>query len=273
MVKKDKMESIHVIKRYLFYSYIRFIRYIINSFYQRKKHYFLFILSPPYCGSTMLNQLLSSSRNVSCNNHLGTREGQLLPGVSHIMFQDNRWDEEIHYPWEDIKTVWMRYWDLSKKVLLDKSIPNIMRVAQIDKVFDPIYYICMVRNPYAQVESIIRRNQQDVRSAAEFAIKCLYFQSINKDRKNTFFFTYEELCNDTDKVIKRMIDFLPDLEDINANMGFTSHNYKTSKKMRMMNLNDEKIAKLSDADILTINSVFEGEKDILRMFNYKIIQR
>ena len=43
-----------------------------------------FILSPPYSGSTMLNQLISSSGNVSCNNNLGTREGQLLPGVKQF---------------------------------------------------------------------------------------------------------------------------------------------------------------------------------------------
>ena len=34
----------------------------------------------------MLNQIISSSKNVSCNNNIGTREGQTLPGVKKIMF-------------------------------------------------------------------------------------------------------------------------------------------------------------------------------------------
>ena len=42
----------------------------------------------------MLNQIISSSKNVSCNNNIGTREGQTLPGVKKIMFDKKRWDEK-----------------------------------------------------------------------------------------------------------------------------------------------------------------------------------
>ena len=73
----------------------------------------------------------------------------------------------------------MRYWDLSKPILLDKSVPNIIRTDEISKAFNRVYYICMVRNPYAQVESIMRRNYQDARSAAEFTIRCLNYQYKN----------------------------------------------------------------------------------------------
>ena len=68
-----------------------------------------------------------------------------------------------------------------------------MRVDEIEKVFSPIKYMCMVRNPYAQVEGLMRRNKQDAKSAAEFAIKCLYYQSKNRKRENILFFTYEQL--------------------------------------------------------------------------------
>jgi stage III sporulation protein SpoIIIAA len=40
---------------------------------------YLFILSPPFCGSTLLNEIISSSDNVSVNHTFGTREGQTLP--------------------------------------------------------------------------------------------------------------------------------------------------------------------------------------------------
>ena len=43
------------------------------------------------------------------------------------MFDNNRWDNNVRLPWEKIKTVWHKYWDLSKPILLDKSTPNIMK--------------------------------------------------------------------------------------------------------------------------------------------------
>ena len=273
MQKTEKFHSFHLAKRSVYYACIRCIRFFNKLFHSNKSHQFLFILSPPYCGSTLLNQLISSSKNVSCNNNLGTREGQLLPGVKHFMFRDDRWDESIQYPWEKIKDVWMQYWDFSKPIFLDKSIPNIMRVDEIEEVFSPIRYICMVRNPYAQVEGIIRRNGQDPKLAAEFAIKCLNYQHINKNRKNTLFFSYEELCDYSLDIAQKIIEFVPELDEINIDAEFSSHNYKTVKKMKITNLNDEKISKISNKDLDIINSIFVPRKDLLESFNYKIIVR
>lgn len=273
MRKKEKFSLFHSIKRRIYFFVIRILRFFTYLKNTNKSPQYLFILSPPYCGSTMLNQLLSSSKNVSCNNNLGTREGQLLPGVKHFMFKKDRWRPEVKYPWKEVKKIWLRYWDYSKPIFLDKSIPNIMRVDEIQKVFKPIKYMCMVRNPYAQVEGIMRRNQQDAKSAAEFAIKCLRFQSENKSRNNSLFFTYEELCDNGEEILQRMIEFVPELSDININIEYTSHNFKTKGKMRMTNLNFEKISKISDSDMRTINTVFKQEKALLSLFNYKIIDR
>ena len=271
MKKKEKFHLLHSVKRRVYYSYIRIIRLFSYLFNKNNEYQFLFILSPPYAGSTMLNQLISSSDNVSCNNNLGTREGQLLPGVKHFMFQKDRWNENVQYPWEEVRKTWLRYWDYSKPVFLDKSIPNIMRVDEIEKVFSPIKYMCMVRNPYAQVEGLMRRNKQDAKSAAEFAIKCLYYQSKNRKRENILFFTYEQLCDNRQEVSQKMIEFIPELSDLDMNIDLTSHNFKKKGKMKMANLNDEKIAKISETDFEIINSIFEKDKDLLKEFGYKII--
>ena len=271
MQKKEKFHLLYSVKREVYYNYIRIIRLFSYLFNKNNEYQFLFILSPPYAGSTMLNQLISSSDNVSCNNNLGTREGQLLPAVKKFMFQKNRWNENVQYPWEEVRKTWLRYWDYSKPVFLDKSIPNIMRVDEIEKVFSPIKYMCMVRNPYAQVEGLMRRNKQDAKSAAEFAIKCLYYQSKNRKRKNILFFTYEQLCDNRQEVSQRMIEFIPELSDLDMNIDLTSHNFKKKGKMKMANLNDEKIAKISETDFEIINSIFEKDKDLLKEFGYKII--
>ena len=131
----------------------------------------------------------------------------------------------------------------------------------------------MVRNPYAQVEGLIRRNSQDAKSAAEFAIKCLYYQSKNKKRDNTLFFTYEQLCDNRKEVFQKIIEFVPELTDLDMDIELTSHNFKTKRKMRMVNLNDEKISKISEKDFKIINSIFAKNENFLSEFGYKIINR
>ena len=131
----------------------------------------------------------------------------------------------------------------------------------------------MVRNPYAQVEGIMRRNQENAKSAAEFAIRCLQYQERNKLRTNTLFISYEELCDNSHEIFNQITQFLPELNDIDLDMMFTSHNYKTSKRMRMRNLNHEKILNILDEDLDIINSIFIPNKDLLEKLNYKIITR
>ena len=128
----------------MYYFLVRQKLVLKYLFLKKTEAQFLFILSPPYCGSTLLNQLLSTSENVSCNNNLGTREGQLLPEVKNFMFQKDRWNKNVEYPWKDIKKVWMKYWDQRKTILMDKSNTNIMRVTAIKKVFDNIVFFFIV---------------------------------------------------------------------------------------------------------------------------------
>jgi len=96
------------------------IRKIFNPEIENK---YLFILSPPYCGSTLLNELISISSFVSVNNPTGTREGQTLPTVKKIMFDDNtRWEELVDFDWDFIKNEWRKYWDTTKPIFLEKSL-------------------------------------------------------------------------------------------------------------------------------------------------------
>jgi hypothetical protein len=241
---------------------------------KRGENKHLFILCPPYSGSTLLNLIISSSKNVSCNNNTGTREGQLLPRVKKIMFQKNRWEESITYPWNKIQNYWQKYWDPTKDIWLDKSCPNIMRAQKIENTFDNIDFIVMTRNPYAQTEGIIRRNKEDATVAAEFSIQCLKYQKRNlESRKSKLFITYEELSKNPESVKEKLIQFVPKLKDISVDDEFKSHNFKTKGKMKITNLNNEKIAKLSDQDIQAINKVYEREIEILNYFNYSIVKR
>lgn len=244
-----------------------------NLFYKNHGHKYLFILSPPFCGSTLLNEIVSSATAVSVNNSFGTREGQTLPTVRSIMFDHNRrWDNSLDFDWEFIKKEWRKYWDLNSDILLEKSPPNIIRAKSIEKIFNPVYFIVFYRNPYAHCESLIRRKKSNARDAAIFAIKCLTYQKENLlglERKVQI--SYEELTNNTTMAIESLKQFIPELTDIKYEQKFSAHNY-LKKKMKITNLNDDKINKLTAVQLEEINSVFKRNKEILDYFNYKLVE-
>ena len=242
-----------------------------NFFLAKKSHKFLFILSPPYCGSTLLTQIISSSKKISCNNYIATMEGQLLPELRSHMFNKNRWDESNVYDWSKIKSVWMKYWDQSKPVLMDKTTTNIMRFDEIKKQFDNTYAICLVRNPYAVIEGIMRRNSKSIEFAVEFCIKTLQYQKYNiENNKNLAWITYSELCDNHNLVKKKIKSILPEIDDLDFNKFFSAHNFK-NMSLRITNLNDEKISKLKKEDILKINKYFSKEKELFSFFDFQMI--
>ena len=245
---------------------------IKNLFFAKKKNQYLFILSPPFCGSTLLTEIISTSSKVSCNNNIGLKEGQHLPIAHKLLFNDDRWDPNKEIDWKIIKNIWHKYWDRSKDILLEKSPPNICRAEKIDKVFQDSKYLCLIRDPYAQIQSNVRRYQTDLLEATKKYISYLKFQKNNLEKlNNTLLISYEELTNNTDKTKEKIIDFLPSLSDININLKFNAHNMHMKKEMRITNLNQDSINSLSKDQVKTINSILEKEKDLLNFFNYSII--
>lgn len=266
------MNYTYKFRRSIYYFTRRLILIVPNFIYSKKDHKYLFILSPPFSGSTLVNQIISSSKNVSCNNNIGTREGQTLPEVKKIMFEEKRWEEENKLPWDKIKRIWRSYWYLKKPILLDKSIPNIMRVDQLKEFFYPNHFICIVRNPYAICEGVMRRSNKSAEVAAKFTIKCLEYQMKNINLyKEIFLLSYEDLCDNTTFTINKIKKQIDEIYDINPNQKFKAHNFKTKKSMRITNLNDEKIKKIKKKDLVVINKHFNQNKKILDFFNYKMI--
>lgn len=247
---------------------------IKSMFMLKSKHdnRFLFILSPPYGGSTLLNQIISSSNSVSVNNPFGTREGQRLPKVIDLMFNHKRrWDKDLDFDWIQIKKEWLKYWDLTKPILLEKSPPNIIRAKSISNHFKPSFFIIFFRNPYALCESYMRRSKLSPKDAAAFTLQCLNYQKKNIEILNDFIVvSYEELTTTPDLTISKLSEFLPQLGNIRISTSYSAHNYQ-NKNLAIKNLNEEKIKNLSRNDLLQINEVFDKNKDLITFFNYKII--
>jgi hypothetical protein len=232
---------------------------------------YVFILSAPLCGSTLLHEILSTSSNVSFNNNWGTREGQKLPTTRKLMFNDiDRWDENQSFNWALIKQEWRKYWDITKPVLLEKSPPNLVRAKQIEKFFEPSYFIILIRNPYAQCEGLMRRKGVSAKAAAELVIGRMKLQQANLiSLQNLMLLRYEDLCDETEAVKKRLVDFLPELGDLNTAKRYKSHNV-LNEELPITNLNTLKIASLSQSDLQSINSVFTSEIELLSFFGYSL---
>jgi hypothetical protein len=243
-----------------------------NLFLAKKENQYLFILSPPFCGSTLLTEILSTSKNVSCNNNIGLREGQHLPEAHDLLFTKNRWDPNKEIDWNRIKKIWSKYWDRSKPILLEKSPPNICRANNIDKVFSNSKYICLIRDPYAQIQSNIRRYNTDIKVAAEKYISYLKFQKKNiENLENTLVISYEELADNPSNAKEKISTFLPLLEDININLKFNAHNMHQKKQMGITNLNQDSIMALSKGQINSINTILNKEQELIKYFKYNIL--
>lgn len=231
-------------------------------------------MSPPSGGSTLLNEIISTSKNVSNVHQIDTREGQTLPKVRELMFDigsHERWDEKTELPWEQIKKEWRKYWDVTKPVLLEKSPPNIVRATAIEEHFQPAYFICLVRNPYALCESINRRAKSSFKRAAERNIEFLTFQKKNLESlENVMLVSYESLTDLPSETAASLAFFLPELADMQFDGVFNAHNFK-KKKMKITNLNTEKIGKISLENLEIINAVFIKNKALLDWFGYEII--
>lgn len=269
MSNKKNLESN---KRLIYYFFKRLQINVSKKISKNINNEYLFLLSPPFSGSTLLNEILSSSKNVSCNNNIGLREGQHLPKVNRILFTDDRWNPEKKIDWNQIHCIWKKYWDTSKPVLLEKSPPNICRALNIEKEFSPSKFICLVRNPYAQAEGNMRRYNRSAKESAELAIKYLSFQKDNMEKLNNIcLISYEKLTENTEYVKNKLINFLPKISDINFEKHYKAHNFRKIKKLAITNLNDEKINNLNTSDVKVMTSIFEKQSEILQFFNYKLL--
>ena len=80
------------------------------------------------------------------------------------------------------------------------------------------------------------------------------------------------MCDNKEWSVEKIKEFIPELGTINSDLEFSAHNFKAKGKMKIQNLNDEKINKLSSEQIQIINSYFKKEEELLNYFGYSIIE-
>lgn len=231
---------------------------------------YLFVLCPPYSGSTVLWKLLATSPNISAFQE----EGQFLNSVREIM-RTEPWNPDRRLPWDTIKSKWDEVWDQSKPILLEKSPPNLSRAFEIEKVFVPSYFIAMIQNPYAHCQGLIRRGSslaEGVEGAANFWVKCAQYQKKNIQGLNrVIHFTYETFTGNPLLIREKIINFIPELQQLDTGTLISAQSVLGSGPKKIVNLSQVKIDLLSPSDILAINSILKEFSDLMEFFGYDYI--
>jgi len=228
---------------------------------------FLFVLCPPYSGSTVLWKILGTSPQVS----ILPREGQFLDEVREVM-RDEPYNADKKIPWKEIRAQWEQYEDPSKPIFLEKSPPNLVRAFEIEREFEPCHFIAMIRDPYATCEGIYRRGHKTLEETTKFWISCAQYQKINiEGLKHIINFSYEKLVENTPLIKDQILEFIPELESLDIDITPKIHSVFGREHRKITNLNKHKINRLSNQELSIINNILEKHNDIMEFFGYTYI--
>jgi hypothetical protein len=250
---------------------------------------YVLVLSPPYCGSTLLWQLLQTSPHVSALPSEGTR----VPSVKDVM-SVGKWNPEHALPWPMIKAEWSKIWDMSKPILLEKSPPNMIRAKEIERTFVPSSFIVLMRDPYALCEGMARRRNRrhrlfrdfhDVaprggnargdamRFAATLWIRFATQQIKNaQELERVICLNYEELTGNPEGAAEKILSFLPELGQLDVKQKFRVHSVTGTDSRVLTDMNDTKWKCLRRHDIAIINDVLRNHGDLLEFFGCRMRQ-
>ena len=221
---------------------------------------YLFILCPPHQGSTILYKLLWTSPNISTffGKSEWAGEGQFIPGAKKFFGNtQKRWGGD-NIDWQSVKVVWDRNWDLSKPILCEKSPSNICRGKSIERFFGqfaPVYFICMIRSPYA-------------RANTKLWIRDAQYQRRNiKDLQNVLILTYERLTNNLPKTIRQLLRFMPQLKKLDRNVRRVPGLNNQRRNLPIQNMNPSN----TPEEIRQKNHILSKHANLLEFHGYKLL--
>ena len=235
---------------------------------------YLFVLNPAYCGSTAFIHFLLSSQKAAAA--APDAEGQWLPSVRRYMEAD-RWNPAKSMPWEKIKRAWLKEWNANKRrlpkaeVLIEKSPPNLLRAAEIEKAFPDTRFIIWMRNPYAWCASIQKREQTQRLSHAAWAEQWLLRAQAQRwnveNLHHTLRLSYEEFVDDVVSVKEKVASFCHTLDDLDVNIRMKVKDYPVSG---VVDHNVRQIAGLGQSNVEAITAVLRRDEDLVKFFGYEL---
>jgi hypothetical protein len=143
------------------------------------------------------------------------------------------------------------------------------------KHFENPHFILGCRNPYAYAVSKYNacRQKTPYSKIAEQWVKAtqLKISFASSTDRSVFDTTYEELCDDTENFKSRLIEWMPELHDIDFS-GQTRHTrHVDTKSHYLRNMNAEKIRLLTKENIVELNSVLQNHEELITRYGYEFL--
>ena len=244
------------------------------------KNKYLFILCPHYQGSTIILNLLNSSNKVSSFSHVNrVGEGTALfkkAGINNFKVWSSGYDPNYFLDYKKVKEAYDTEWDYSKPILIEKCPMLISRAKEIEEYFSKfgdVYFIISIRSPY----STDRYKNNDW-------VKAALAQKKNIETlKNKIITTYEQLCLYPEKVIKKIQNRIPELNDLslevkkielknNNNNNNKNNDIIKNKRIyeRTQKIHKDKVYRIVDKE--SKNNFLKNHKDLLKYFCYEYIE-
>jgi len=227
---------------------------------------YIFILCPPFQGSTILTNLLNSSKFTTtfCKNN-NVCEGLYEYGkkIDKYWWNNNRWDVNYKLDMDKIKELYDKLWQSNENTIyyVEKAPCMIARANEFQEYFSKfgeVFFIVSIRNPYS-----VRKNY-----GMKYWLKYTKYQKENVENlENVLVTSYEELCLNLPNFKSKLKKFLPELSDICNN---DSHIKKKNVNERQEKIHDIKVNRR--IDVSKKNTVLRDNQELLKFFNYEILK-
>lgn len=243
--------------------------------------FFLFVIAPPYSGSTALAQVLRTARGARFLRD--NAEGQwLVPGLC----EPDRWNPQKQVNWESVKAVWLNA--LSKggsttaldypKIVIEKSPPNLVRADQLARTFPNHAAFAFNRDPYANCSSILYRNHDPATLAAESRLQVLSTLALDWLERSRWirrwidlwslcYFRYEDFCAAPTSCVSRLVSQVNTLATVDVTRPIKVKDYDVQA---LVDCNPSQIARLNPQDMDAISAVLSENETLVKYFGYRI---
>ena len=237
--------------------------------------HFVFILTPPYAGSTAVANYLATSPNIGLLKANG--EGQkLIPGIHR------NWRANARFDGESIKSTWLNRYQQSNhdgrlKIIVEKSPPNMVRIEGLRSLFSKTTCLVNNRDPVAYCSSRLFRNASNIeqldeasrlRKLQKFAVSWVEKSHMLREYatdQSLMTFSYEQFC-ESPQSLKTLFEEATG-ETINPEKD-PLLNIKDYPPSRIENKNKEQVSRLSQTEIEVVAETLRRHSALTSFFGY-----
>lgn len=239
---------------------------------------FVFHLTFRNSGSTAISRLLTSSPAALAINPRG--EGQwLVPGLC----EDDRWDPAKPVNYASVRATWISEYQRLKtpqsRYVVEKSPPNLMRIAQLSAVFRVASIFAVIRNPYANIASSGYRYHDFATLGSAERLRCIDELAALWINANTAlsgciatmqlpWATYEDFCAAPQQTVERLNIPAPIASSLNYNVRM---NVKGSNRVGLDDFNATQIALLTPDEVHAATRRLAEAEPLLAFFGYQLM--